>query len=248
MRASSGKMPRTSEKNPPSISAAWKDPFFRVPVEIITSKEFDLTPIEKLTYIVLCKYANKTGEAWPFYNTIADGVGCSRRAAITAVARLVEVGLVEKIAQYTQSGDQTSNRYIVYHPEQLRKKNGKPSANEGSYSPEIEDAPVDRTSYIVEEEILAEPPRKDTPEERKEHPADMQKSPSSERRSLIRIRCEVEGFKKTIEDPSITPDDRKAKAETLTPELTASIAAAVARIQRAGKTSTMQDVFQPLLE
>lgn len=227
-----------------TLRRTWTDPFFRLPNEVIDHPEDcpPLTTTELAVFIVLCRYGNNDGSAFPSYQKIADGARCSRRAAIRAVARLEEVGLLKKKSQFSESGDATSNLYEIYLPSQLR-KNDAPHESRTSF--DSKKTAIDGESGVVTHSHYPSDSQSPYKELKKNKQKELQKEDA--------LRVNTPGQKSTVkpqEQPpqQETPEDRKAKAETLTPELKASIAAAVARIQRAGKTSTMQDVFQPLLE
>ena len=68
-------------------------PFFQVPNAVF---ELALSPIEGFVYCYLARCGNNGKSAFPSYNTIAEKCGCSRRAAIKAVATLEMCGLIEK--------------------------------------------------------------------------------------------------------------------------------------------------------
>lgn len=78
----------------------------------------DLTSSEKLAYIALCRYADKAGECWPSYATIAKCMSASRRTAMRAVQSLVDKGLVAYQEQKDASGDPTSNLYTINDAEE----------------------------------------------------------------------------------------------------------------------------------
>jgi DNA-binding Lrp family transcriptional regulator len=84
--------------------------FTMVENELIDSKELDV--YEKLTYIVLCRFA-KDGQCFPSYQTIADKVGCGRKKAIDSVKRLLEVGIVNKHCRKNEFDENTSNVYYI---------------------------------------------------------------------------------------------------------------------------------------
>lgn len=75
--------------------------------------ESDLGPYEKLAYAVLSYYADNSGECFPSYKAIADKMGSSKRTAMRAVESLVKNGWLEKKYRYLESGDMTSNGYVL---------------------------------------------------------------------------------------------------------------------------------------
>lgn len=55
-----------------------------------------LSPIAKLLYGRLCKYAGESGEAYPAGTTLAEEIGISERQVFEHLGRLVDVGLIER--------------------------------------------------------------------------------------------------------------------------------------------------------
>lgn len=73
-----------------------------------------LSVYDKMVYCILCAYADKDSRScFPSYQTIARKAGCSRRKAISVVAHLEELSLIEKKEQRNSIGDNTSNLYTV---------------------------------------------------------------------------------------------------------------------------------------
>lgn len=73
-----------------------------------------LSVYDKMVYCILCAYADKDSRScFPSYQTIARKAGCSRRKAISVVAHLEELSLIEKREQRNSIGDNTSNLYTV---------------------------------------------------------------------------------------------------------------------------------------
>ena len=205
-----------------TVSGAWIDPFFRVPNELIDHPEEEpkLSTVETLVYLVLCRYANKDGQAWPRYQRIADGARCSRRSAIRAVARLEEAGLLLKSHVFSPTGEYTSNHYVVYLPSQVRAARAEAELkrldegqNEGgrchSVTAQCQDvtARCQSGTYIEEEDILKEQEKK---------------------RAL-----------------SASTEDRKAKAKALPPAVRASLERLYERMKDEGRQSTLDDVLSP---
>lgn len=73
-----------------------------------------LTANELAVYVILCAFASNTDRTcFPSYRTLAGKAGCCRRTVISIVARLEELGYIEKQNQSSGAGDSTSNRYII---------------------------------------------------------------------------------------------------------------------------------------
>lgn len=73
-----------------------------------------LTANELAVYVILCAFASNTDRTcFPSYRTLANKAGCCRRTVISIVARLEELGYIEKQSQPSGAGDSTSNRYII---------------------------------------------------------------------------------------------------------------------------------------
>lgn len=88
-----------------------------------------LSVYDKAVYCILCAYADKDSRScFPSYQTIACKAGCSRRKAISVVAHLEELGLIEKKEQRNAIGDSTSNLYTVKPMNASAKQSGEASA------------------------------------------------------------------------------------------------------------------------
>lgn len=205
-----------------TVSGAWIDPFFRVPNELIDHPEEEpkLSTVETLVYLVLCRYANKDGQAWPRYQRIADGARCSRRSAIRAVARLEEAGLLLKSHVFSPTGEYTSNHYVVYLPSQVRAARAEAELKRldedqdaGGWCHSVTaqcqgvTAQCQSVTYIEEEDILKE----------------LEKKKAS----------------------SMTTEERKAKARALPADVRASLERLYERMREEGKQTTLDDVLSP---
>ena len=205
-----------------TVSGAWVDPFFRVPNELIDHPEEEpkLSTVETLVYLVLCRYANKDGQAWPRYQRIADGARCSRRSAIRAVARLEEAGLLLKTHVFSPTGEYTSNHYVVYLPSQVRAARAEAELKQLDGDPEAwgwchsvtaqcqgVTARCQSVTYIEEEDILKEQEKKTA--------------------------------------SSMTTGERKAKAKALPADVRASLERLYERMREEGRQTTLDDVLSP---
>lgn len=89
-----------------------RPPFVMVDKAMLMNES--LSVYDKAVYCILCAYADKDSRScFPSYQTIARKAGCSRRKAISVVAHLEELGLIEKKEQRNAIGDSTSNLYTV---------------------------------------------------------------------------------------------------------------------------------------
>lgn len=89
-----------------------KAPFVMVDKAVLMDET--LSVYDKAVYCILCAYADKDSRScFPSYQTIARKAGCSRRKAISVVAHLEELSLIEKKEQRNSIGDSTSNLYTV---------------------------------------------------------------------------------------------------------------------------------------
>ena len=76
--------------------------------------EFNARPFAVSAYIALRSFANGEGTCFPSYDTIGTRAGMSRQAAINAVARLEQLGLVQvDHRKNTHTHQTTSNLYTV---------------------------------------------------------------------------------------------------------------------------------------
>ena len=89
----------------------YNQPFTAIENKTIQNK--NLTIYQKMAYIVLCSYANDKNICFPSYQTIANGVGCSRRKIIKTISELVEMNLIIKNPKKAPSGDPTANEYEI---------------------------------------------------------------------------------------------------------------------------------------
>ena len=69
---------------------------------------------EKMTYICLCKFANKEMQCYPSLNTLKTLVGCSRRKLIQSLDRLIELGYIGKERRMKDDKEYASNLYTLY--------------------------------------------------------------------------------------------------------------------------------------
>jgi hypothetical protein len=73
----------------------------------------DLTIYEKMTYTILCLYANRdTGECWPSFSTLETMVCCSRPMVARSLKKLEEYGYIKRQKLTDEKGTITSN---IYH-------------------------------------------------------------------------------------------------------------------------------------
>ena len=89
----------------------YNQPFTMIENKTIRNKT--LTIYQKMVYIVLCSYANDKNVCFPSYQTIADGVGCSKRMVIKTMNDLVEMGVIVKHPRKSANGDATANEYEI---------------------------------------------------------------------------------------------------------------------------------------
>ncbi len=91
------------------VRTAWS--FFTAPTSILETD--GLTIHEKMTYIVIAAHADRHGQAFPSYDTIATEGSMTRRHAIRCVNTLIEKGYLIKKPNYDAKGDRTSNTYTL---------------------------------------------------------------------------------------------------------------------------------------
>lgn len=114
-----------------------------------------LSVYDKAVYCILCAYADKDSRScFPSYRTIARKAGCSRRKAVSVVAHLEELGLIEKKEQHNSIGDSTSNLYTV------KPMNGQPMTRAGA-----SDAPHSSAGRTSPDASQTPPDAEDTPEQ-----------------------------------------------------------------------------------
>lgn len=86
-----------------------------VPQDVIEDILSKLGPSALGIYVYLARRANRDGEAWPSFDTIARDCGVQRRWAIKVVQDLVAAGFVERITQQDKRGGHASNLYRLPH-------------------------------------------------------------------------------------------------------------------------------------
>lgn len=98
--------------NQDNFSVRFENRFIMVNYDVIMSGL--LTAYEIAVYVTLCAYAsNADRSCFPSYSTLARRAGCCRSTAIRAIARLEELGFIEKQNQSSKAGDSTSNLYTI---------------------------------------------------------------------------------------------------------------------------------------
>lgn len=81
---------------------------------VLEPNDFLTKDYEVLTYITLCKFANKhTDASFPSQETLAKYIRGSVSSVRRALAKLEEEGLIQIIAQFDKTGGQTSNLYVL---------------------------------------------------------------------------------------------------------------------------------------
>jgi hypothetical protein len=86
--------------------------------------------IESIRYFI-----RKHGEAFPAYGTLASMVGCSTRHVVNLVKDLVEIGMLRKVARWSEENGQRrqlSNGYEIIEPVQpdpLHEEPAKPASS-----------------------------------------------------------------------------------------------------------------------
>lgn len=84
--------------------------FFQVP-NAIFDMENDLTPVQKLVWVYICRRGNQGTTAFPSYRRIAKDCNVGRRTAMRAVQVLVEKKWLEKTTRH--HGEYSTNIYHV---------------------------------------------------------------------------------------------------------------------------------------
>ena len=87
--------------------------FWFVCVDIDVLEDERLTPIEKVVFALLCRYASPQNRAgYPSIKTLAQKAKCSEFSVQKAIKRLVEFGLVKRQERFI-NGRQTTSLYTV---------------------------------------------------------------------------------------------------------------------------------------
>jgi hypothetical protein len=86
-----------------------------VPQDVIEDILSKLGPSALGIYVYLARRANRDGEAWPSFDTIARDCSVQRRWAIKVVQTLVAAGFIERVAQQDKRGGHASNLYRLPH-------------------------------------------------------------------------------------------------------------------------------------
>lgn len=67
-------------------------------------------------YIAICKHANKRGQCYPSYTTIADWACISRRQVMRSIKELEQLKVITVVKQTRIDGSQTSNLFQIQQP------------------------------------------------------------------------------------------------------------------------------------
>ena len=95
-----------------SLKFQYSVPFTMIDSAVLVDET--LSVYDKTVYAVLCTYASNTDKScYPSYQTIARKAGCSRSKTIEVMAKLEELGLIEKQIRMNSKGENTSNLYTV---------------------------------------------------------------------------------------------------------------------------------------
>jgi hypothetical protein len=86
-----------------------------VPQDVIEDILSTLGPSALGVYVYLARRANRDGEAWPSFDTIARDCSVQRRWAIKVVQDLVAAGFIERVPQQDKRGGHASNLYRLPH-------------------------------------------------------------------------------------------------------------------------------------
>ncbi len=95
----------------------------RSSMDIINRPKEELGVYEKMVYVVLCGYADRSGSAFPTVATIACGASCSTRQVFRALKILEKCGLLVRTPRYVEGKGQVGNLYALYGPEHYRSVN-----------------------------------------------------------------------------------------------------------------------------
>lgn len=119
---------RVSDAGPPDRSAAAKpvESFCMIGSAVVREYGPKIGAIPLAVYAVLSEHANKSGECWPSYDTIAKMIALSRPTVIKAIKTLAAAGLVEVIRRRDDLGRDRSHSYRLpklggvkdFYPEQ----------------------------------------------------------------------------------------------------------------------------------
>lgn len=91
-----------------SPTAFW---FACVDVDVLEDER--LTPIEKVVFSLICRYANpQTRAAYPSIKTLAQKANCSEFSVQKAIKHLIEFGLIERQERFI-GGRQTTSLYKI---------------------------------------------------------------------------------------------------------------------------------------
>jgi len=113
-------------------------PFFQVSnaiVDACVNGELNISIYARMCYIVLCRYGNRDGTAFPSYPTIAKAAGMGLTKVKEAIKELEEVGLVVKHNQRYEGKDGkvalSSNLYEIILVDDVVKNGGRSQGDSG---------------------------------------------------------------------------------------------------------------------
>jgi hypothetical protein len=120
-----------------------RESFYMIPREVFLEYARRAKPVAWAVFEALVCHASPDGTCFPSHSTLAEETGISRRETIiSAVARLVELGMIRVESRTTESGAKTSNQYVLLVGIHVRQTVQGMSAN--AYKV----CPPNRTGYV----------------------------------------------------------------------------------------------------
>lgn len=97
------------------------DFYFKVENALVDNYEIFDNIYESFLYVVLCRFCNNNGIAFPSYNTLAKYCHCSRMTVINNIKSLEKKGLINKVLRKTnQNKSADTNIYTINNLKQYK--------------------------------------------------------------------------------------------------------------------------------
>ena len=97
------------------------DFYFKVENALVDNYEIFDNIYETYLYVVLCRFCNNNGIAFPSYNTLAKYCHCSRMTVINNIKSLEKKGLINKVLRNTdQNKSADTNIYTINNLKQYK--------------------------------------------------------------------------------------------------------------------------------
>src|SRR4051794_10642798 len=95
----------------PGIEITHRIPYFQASPFVV--RDSRLSAQARTLYVILCSYANGSGESWPAIDTLVGQLGASEPTLKRARRELVDAGYLRIQQRLHHNGRQRSNLYVL---------------------------------------------------------------------------------------------------------------------------------------